>query len=112
MKRTLTAAVVVLAASTAIAQYKNDAPKKPASTAPQLAQAAIPAAQPLESARRISRVEAANMVKQGKAVFIDVRPKSDYDQAHIKGAISIPLPELQQRYRELPIKKTLITYCA
>jgi 3-mercaptopyruvate sulfurtransferase SseA len=113
MKRTLTAAVVALAASSAIAQYKNDAPKKPApSTAPKLAQAVIPAAEPLESARRISRVEAANMAKQGKAVYVDVRPKSDYDLGHIKGAINIPLAELQQRYRDLPIKKTLITYCA
>jgi rhodanese-related sulfurtransferase len=52
------------------------------------------------------------MVKSGKAVWIDVRPKSDYDLGHIKGAINIPLSELSNRWGDLPIKKTLITYCA
>ncbi len=67
---------------------------------------------PLESARRIPRAEAIKLVKENKAVFVDVRPKESYDAGHIKGAISIPLTELLTRLRDLPPKKFIITYCA
>lgn len=110
MKSTVAALVIGLLASTAGAQYKSDAPKAP--SGPLKVQKSVPAVEPLENAKRITRTEAMNLVKQGKAVFVDVRPKADYDAGHIKGAISIPLPELQGRYAQLPLKKTLITYCA
>lgn len=111
MRFTLAAVAIGLLASTAGAQYKSDAPKT-APSGPQKIQTAIPASEPLESAKRINRTDAIKMVQAGKAVWIDVRPKSDYDLGHIKGAISIPLSELQHRFADLPIKKTLITYCA
>jgi len=66
----------------------------------------------LESARRIARDEAIKMVQEHKAVYIDVRGKEQYDVSHIPGAINIPLPELNSRWRDLPIGKFLITYCA
>jgi rhodanese-related sulfurtransferase len=31
---------------------------------------------------------------------------------HLPGAINLPLSQLQARYKELPLKKYLITYCA
>lgn len=68
--------------------------------------------QSLDSARRISRDEAAPMIKAGKAVYIDVRSKEQYDLAHIPGAISIPLSELPMRWKDLPYGKFYITYCA
>ena len=111
MRNTLAAVAIGLLASTAGAQYKNDAPKK-ATVGPGKLQTAIPAAEPIESAKRINRTDAWKMVQAGKAVFVDVRAKSDYDASHIKGAISIPLNELPKRWADLPIKKTLITYCA
>jgi len=52
------------------------------------------------------------MVKEGKAIWIDVRPKTDYDIDHIKGAYNVPLTEVILRMKELPPKKFLITYCA
>jgi hypothetical protein len=66
----------------------------------------------LDSARRIPRDEAMKMVKEGKAVYIDVRQKDQYDLSHIPGAINIPLGELQTRWKDLPPGKFLITYCA
>ena len=63
------------------------------------------------SARRIKRDEAMRLVKANKAVFVDVRSKDSYDKGHIKGAISIPGSQLKSRFRELPIGKTIITYC-
>ena len=67
---------------------------------------------PLESARRITRDQAVKLVKAKKAVFIDVRTKETWASEHIPGAISIPLSELNNRLRELPPGKMLITYCA
>jgi rhodanese-related sulfurtransferase len=52
------------------------------------------------------------MVKQKKAVYVDVRSKESYDQGHLPGAISIPLSELESRFKDLPRGKFLITYCA
>ena len=66
----------------------------------------------LDSARRISRDEAIKMVKEEKAVYVDVRSKEQYDIGHIKGALSIPLSELMTRLKECPPGKFIITYCA
>jgi len=35
-------------------------------------------------------------------VVVDVRPVEEYAAAHVSGAVSIPLPELERRLRELP----------
>lgn len=63
-------------------------------------------------ARRIDRDEAIKLVKEGKAVFVDVRPKESYDWGHIKGALSIPEAELMNRLKEVPPGRMIITYCA
>jgi len=44
------------------------------------------------------------------AVFVDVRPKTDYDKEHIPGAISIPSEELQDRYSEILAESQIIVY--
>lgn len=66
----------------------------------------------LAKARRVPRDEAIKLVKEGKAVFVDVRSKESYNYGHIKGALSIPESELISRLREIPPKKMIITYCA
>jgi len=120
-------AITVFAAGYAQAQYKpsqTPAPKTPPPVAQQGGSPVqiIPAQQQpqlqapqeasLDSARRISRDEAMQMVKSGKAVYIDVRGKDQYDIAHIPGALNIPLGELPSRWKDLPYGKFLITYCA
>jgi len=67
---------------------------------------------PLEAARRITREDAIKMVKEKKAVYVDVRPKEAYDAGHIKGALSIPEGEIMTRLKEIPAHKFIITYCA
>ncbi|HEY6136743.1 MAG TPA: rhodanese-like domain-containing protein [Thermoanaerobaculia bacterium] len=115
-------AVTVFTAGMAQAQYKPAPPTaaaNPNGSPVQIipAQQGQPKLQPtpeqsLESAKRITREDAQKMVKEGKAVYIDVRGKDQYDIAHIPGAINIPLGELQNRWRDLPVGKYLITYCA
>jgi hypothetical protein len=107
-----TAVVGFLASGLACAQMKSAVP--PGTPSPKVkAATAIPVAQePLEAARRITREEAIKMIKAKKAVFVDVRGKDAYDQAHIRGAISIPLGDILSRVKEIPPKTFIITYCA
>ncbi len=114
MRTILATVAAVLVTGTACAQYKSNAPKSPppATSKPKLMQPTVVAAEPLDAARRITRVEAAKMANTGKAVFVDVRTKAEFDAGHIKGAINIPLAELRTRFGDLPMKKFLITYCA
>ena len=44
-------------------------------------------------------------------VIVDVRPMEEYRAAHIAGAVSIPLEELEQRLRELPREREIVAYC-
>ena len=108
-----TAVVGFLATGLACGQMKSAVPPGTPSS-PQVKTATpIPVVQaPLESARRITREEAIKMIKAKKAVFVDVRPKESYDQAHIKGAINIPLGDILTRVKEIPAKTFIITYCA
>ena len=70
------------------------------------------AEQTLESAKRIPRDEAIKLVKEGKAIFVDVRSKDSFDAGHIKGAVSIPESQLMEHLKDLPPHKMIITYCA
>lgn len=110
---TATAVVAFLATGLAQAQMKSAVPPgtKPSTQVTTAVATPVPEA-PLESARRITREEAIKLVKEKKAVFVDVRPKESFDQAHIAGAINIPLGEVITRVRELPPGKFIITYCA
>jgi rhodanese-related sulfurtransferase len=64
------------------------------------------------AARRISREEAIKLVRENKAVYVDVRSKDSFDRGHIKGALSFPGSQLLARIGELPTDKLVITYCA
>jgi hypothetical protein len=121
MRHSATAAVFVLAAVTASAQYKN--PSAPPSPSPTVQSsnpsiqitpgvAPAPGIDPSLEVRRIPRPEAITMAKAKKAVWIDVRPRDQFEQGHIPGAINIPLSDLPSRWSDLPVKRFLITYCA
>jgi hypothetical protein len=83
---------------------------QPDQNAPAPAPTVIPP--PADDARRIAVDEAVELVKQGKAVIVDVRPADSYQQGHVHGALSIPETEMTQRLSELPRNKLIITYCA
>ena len=44
-------------------------------------------------------------------LLLDLRDKEDYQRGHIKGAVSIPLEEIDKRYQELPRDKEIVAYC-
>ncbi|HEV2720372.1 MAG TPA: rhodanese-like domain-containing protein [Thermoanaerobaculia bacterium] len=122
MRSTIAALALTLAAGVAQAQYKpappavnpNGGPVQVIPGTPGQAKLQPQQEESLDSARRIPREEAIKLVKEHKAVYIDVRSKETYEQSHIPGAMNIPLSELQSgtRWRDLPPGKFLITYCA
>ena len=59
----------------------------------------------------ISDDELVRRVKSGEVTVIDVRPSEEFEAGHIPNAISVPLPELKKRLRELPKRREVIAYC-
>ncbi len=55
--------------------------------------------------------EAYTAYQAGAAVFVDVRAASSYEAAHIPGALSIPLADIESRLDELDPGDWIITYC-
>lgn len=43
-------------------------------------------------------------------LIVDVRTREEFEAAHIRGAVSIPLGELARRYRELPRQGLVVLY--
>jgi ArsR family transcriptional regulator len=55
---------------------------------------------------------AAQLVRLGEPiVFVDLRPRADFDAGHIPGAISVPMTELSRRVAEVPKSGRVILYC-
>jgi ArsR family transcriptional regulator len=44
-------------------------------------------------------------------VLLDIRPRKEFAQGHITGAINIPPQEIQQRLDDIPRNKTIVAYC-
>ncbi|SMO57703.1 ArsR/SmtB family transcription factor [Melghirimyces algeriensis] len=44
-------------------------------------------------------------------ILIDVRPKEEYEYAHIPGAYSVPITELEQHLKQLPPEQKIVAYC-
>jgi rhodanese-related sulfurtransferase len=60
---------------------------------------------PIEYVRRL--VEAGE-----RPALVDLRPASEYRSGRLPGARSMPLPELDRRYDELPRGQLVVLYCA
>jgi len=44
-------------------------------------------------------------------VWIDVRTMEDYKKGHVKGALGIPLSELEDNFQRIPKDKEIVFYC-
>jgi len=64
-----------------------------------------------EGMEPVDRDALLNRVRQGEVTVLDVRPAEEYLAAHIPGAISIELKELERRISELPRDKEIVAYC-
>jgi rhodanese-related sulfurtransferase len=70
----------------------------------------VTAGYPTAHVPQLSSHELNRRVKQGKrAVLVDVRASSEYENFHIQNAINIPVSELRERYVELdPAEETVL----
>ena len=60
----------------------------------------------------IDRAELARRIDAGTVVLIDVRPKEEFEQGHIAGAVSVPLDSLKSWARDdAPKRKQIVAYC-
>ena len=55
--------------------------------------------------------ELVRRVRAGEVTLIDVRPREEYVAAHIPGAISVPLGELEKRLGTLRKRRDIVAYC-
>jgi rhodanese-related sulfurtransferase/DNA-binding transcriptional ArsR family regulator len=60
----------------------------------------------------VTREELARRLEDGdELVVLDVRPAEEHAAGHLPGAVSIPLPELRRRLRDLPRDREIVAYC-
>lgn len=59
----------------------------------------------------ISREQLLEQAKQGTIILLDVRPRSEFNHAHLPFARSMPLDEIEHRIAELPKSKEIVAYC-
>jgi phage shock protein E len=57
------------------------------------------------------KVDLAEIIKKG-APIIDVRSKGEFQQAHLKGSVNIPLKNLQEHLHKYKKDKPIIVCCA
>jgi len=55
--------------------------------------------------------ELVRRVRAGEVTVVDVRPREEYLAGHLPGALSVPLPDLKKRSRELPKRRDIVAYC-
>ena len=59
----------------------------------------------------ISLDELVKRLRGSDVVLVDVRPSEEFDAGHIRGAVSIPVDELDERLAELPADSEIVAYC-
>jgi len=109
-RRTMTPALLLAAAMTAPVSLGAQA-----SPTPQSAPAAAPAKPPapaVDESRRVQPADIDAMLAKGDVVVLDVREDSELvETGTVKGAIHIPLGQLETRLGELPKDKVILTAC-
>ncbi|MFD1852139.1 ArsR/SmtB family transcription factor [Oceanobacillus bengalensis] len=59
----------------------------------------------------VSLTELSDRMEKGEVLLLDVRPKEEYENAHIPGAVSIPIEELRDKLSSLSTNRDVVAYC-
>jgi rhodanese-related sulfurtransferase len=63
--------------------------------------------------REVTAVQAKQLLAEKKnMVLLDVRTPDEFRQARLKGALLIPINELERRLAEIPKGRPVLVYCA
>ena len=58
----------------------------------------------------IGRDEVRRLIDEG-AQIVEVLPRAEYEWAHIRGAVNLPLTELDERAEQLDRERPVVVYC-
>ena len=64
-----------------------------------------------KSLEAIDRDTLIERLRTNDVVLLDVRPEREFEEGHLPGAISMPLPLLESRLDALPHDRTIVAYC-
>jgi rhodanese-related sulfurtransferase len=64
-----------------------------------------------EGMEPVDRKDLLKRVKSGAVTVLDVRPRDEYLNGHIPGAISVPLGKLNELFSKLPKDQEIVAYC-
>jgi rhodanese-related sulfurtransferase/DNA-binding transcriptional ArsR family regulator len=59
----------------------------------------------------VTRAELVERAASGEVVVLDVRPAEEFAAGHIRGAVSVPLDELEAALSRLPRHAQVVAYC-
>lgn len=59
----------------------------------------------------VGREALLQQARNGEVLVIDVRPREEYDVAHLPFARSMPVAEIERRLSELPRDRQIVAYC-
>ncbi|MBX8943626.1 MULTISPECIES: ArsR/SmtB family transcription factor [Lysinibacillus] len=59
----------------------------------------------------VTLTELITRMEKGEVLLLDVRPKEEFEKAHIPGAVSIPIEELEEQLSSLPTHFDIVAYC-
>jgi rhodanese-related sulfurtransferase len=59
----------------------------------------------------LSRNDLERLIAADDVVLIDVRPAIEYGHGHLRGALAIPVEQLEDRLADLPRNKRIVAYC-
>jgi DNA-binding transcriptional ArsR family regulator/rhodanese-related sulfurtransferase len=59
----------------------------------------------------VGRQALLEQARRGDVIVIDVRPRDEYETAHLPFARSMPVAEIEKRLSELPTDKDIVAYC-
>jgi rhodanese-related sulfurtransferase len=65
----------------------------------------------LDDIQTLSMDEVRKKLNMESILLLDLRPREEYENGHISGAISVPMEELEVFMRELPQNAEIIAYC-
>lgn len=64
-----------------------------------------------DSFEAVSRDELHGRLRGGLVTILDVRPEDEFAEAHLPGALNVPLSQLRERMDELPRDLDVVAYC-
>ena len=64
-----------------------------------------------ENLEKVDRKTLLARARRDEVMVIDVRPRDEYEAAHLPFAVSLPLDELKVKLKQLPKNKEIVAYC-